>query len=176
MLRPNSEGRGDRVVDAAIGVIAEHGLAGVTVRGIAARIHVAPPTLLAWFGSRDRFVRIIALTYCDRWTKWIHGRMYEHGTLALLPGNDDEIVWTRVWMAICDLARRDDDIAYAVGRTVDFERWVVRSGLKTLCSPPTPSRPRWRLLRWRRCWPLSTDCGSRRHAGSSRCRSTLRGS
>ena len=109
----------------AIGLILENGLAAVTVRGVAKRIGIAAPTLLGWYGSAERVRLVVGQTYCGRWVQWIQRREFRDGLLALLPLTAEEVGWTRVWEAVLELARLDDDVAACVGDAVAFERHLA---------------------------------------------------
>lgn len=118
------------MADAAVQLLAEQGSVGLTVRGVAARAGVAPPTLLAWFDSRDRMVLVAGLTICERWIQLLYARSTDLGVHALLPGNDGEIVWTRVWLAVVELAHRNQHLAEGVAETFDAEAHYLRRYLK----------------------------------------------
>jgi AcrR family transcriptional regulator len=121
----DSPARRDMVTDMAIGLIIEGGLGAVTVRGVAKKIGIAAPTLLGWYDSADRVRFVVGQTYCVRWVQWVQRRTFEDGLLALLPNTEDEVAWTRVWQAVLELARLDDDVAACVDDAVAFERDLV---------------------------------------------------
>jgi AcrR family transcriptional regulator len=113
------------VTDMAIGLILENGLAAVTVRGVAKKIGIAAPTLLGWYGSAERIRLVVGQTYCGRWVQWVQRREFRDGLLALLPLTVEEVGWTRVWEAVLELARLDDDVAACVGDALAFERHLA---------------------------------------------------
>jgi AcrR family transcriptional regulator len=113
------------VTDMAIGLILENGLGAVTVRGVAKKIGIAAPTLLGWYGSAERVRLVVGQTYCARWVQWIQRREFRDGLAALLPLSAEEVEWTRVWEAVRELARLDDDVAVCVEDVVAFERHVA---------------------------------------------------
>ena len=121
----DSPARRDMVTDMAIGLILENGLAAVTVRGVAKKIGIAAPTLLGWYGSAERVRLIVGQTYCGRWVQWVQRREFRDGLAALLPLTADEVGWTRVWQAVLELARLDDDVALCVGDAVACERHLA---------------------------------------------------
>ncbi len=125
VLRMDSPARRDMVTDMAIGLILENGLAAVTVRGVAKKIGIAAPTLLGWYGSAERVRLVVGQTYCVRWVQWIQRRAFRDGPVALLPLTADEVGWARVWQAVLELARLDDDVAACVDGAVAFERHLV---------------------------------------------------
>ena len=127
VLRMDSPARRDMVTDMAIGLILENGLAAVTVRGVAKKIGIAAPTLLGWYGSAERVRLVVGQTYCVRWVQWIQRRAFRDGPVALLPLTADEVGWARVWQAVLELARLDDDVAACVDGAVAFERHLVRT-------------------------------------------------
>ena len=57
--------------------------------------------------------------------QWIQRRAFRDGPVSLLPLTTDEVGWTRVWQAVLELARLDDDVATCVGAAVEFERFMV---------------------------------------------------
>jgi AcrR family transcriptional regulator len=118
MLRPDSPRRRDIVTDFAIGLIAEEGLAALTVRGLARRIRVTPAGVQHWVGPRQQMLVAIAATFGQRWEQWMWRRAFRDGALAVLPLTADEVVWTRVWLALQELGRAEPE----VGRVVDDVR------------------------------------------------------
>ena len=106
-------------------------------------------------------------TYCVRWVQWIQRRTWGDGLVALLPLTEEEVGWTRVWQAVLELARLDDDVAACVDDAVAFERHLVgqevadeevdevfgdrgrpqASGLRTL-NPMDPVQARDIFARW----------------------------
>lgn len=125
MLRTDSPARRDMVTDMAIAMILENGLGAVTVRGVAAKIGIAAPTLLGWYGTAERVRFIVGQTYCARWVQWIQRRAFRDGPFALLPLTEDEVGWTRVWEAILELGRLDEDVALCIEDAVAFERHLA---------------------------------------------------
>jgi len=121
----DSPARRDMVTDMAIGLIHENGLGAVTVRAVAAKIGIAAPTLLGWYGSADRVRFVVGQTYCHRWVQWVQRRAFRDGPLALLPLTPDEVGWTRVWEAILELGRLDDDVASCIDDAFAFECHLV---------------------------------------------------
>ena len=145
MLRPSSADRGDIVTDCMIELLAEGGFPAVTLRALADRIGVTPSGVLRWFGSTDLMWQAIAARYGDRWIAlmWDPTRFYRRSPLrpascahevhGLLPGTDEEVIWTRVWLALVEIGRH----SHRVGAVIDgieaeerghIERLIGRGG------------------------------------------------
>ena len=125
MLRPDSPRRRDIVTDFAIALIAEEGLAALTVRGLARRIRVTPAGVQHWVGPREQMLVAITATFGQRWEQWIGRRTFRDGALALLPSTPDEVTWTRVWLALQELGRTEPEVAGVVSYVRSGERAVI---------------------------------------------------
>lgn len=71
MLRPDSSARRDIVADAAIGIIAEEGLAGFTVRNLARHLQLTSAGLHHWVGNRSSMVLTVTATIGQRLVAWL---------------------------------------------------------------------------------------------------------
>jgi hypothetical protein len=125
MLRMNSPARHDMVTDHAIGLVVEGGLAAVTARALSRSIGLSAPTILGWYGTARRIRLVVAQTFCDRWMQWVQRRRFRDGALALLPATAEEVAWTRVWLALHELGRLDDDVAANLARVAAYETHVL---------------------------------------------------
>ena len=117
MLRPTSANRGDIVTDCMVEILAEGGSPAVTLRALADRIGVTPSGVLRWFGSTDLMWETMAARYGWRWIALLRNRMRfhrrsplrpascRHDVHLLLPWTDEEVIWTRVWLALVEVGR-----------------------------------------------------------------------
>jgi AcrR family transcriptional regulator len=111
MLRPDSADYADILGDVAIGLIAEGGMPAITMRSLAEQFRVTPQRVHSAFGDRAHLERVLMIVFIRRWRAWIARREPRDGVFALLPSTTDEIVWSRVWLALCELARVRDDLS-----------------------------------------------------------------
>jgi AcrR family transcriptional regulator len=111
-LTPWSCDQPDILTDAAFELIAEGGTPALTMRAIAGRTGMSPSWLTDRFTNRARMLAIIAQVFGDRWIAWIQARLPERGALALLPSSDEEVVATRVWLALVELGRIEQGVAW----------------------------------------------------------------
>ena len=111
VLRPDSPTHGDMITDHAIGLIARDGLASVTFPAVAGRIGVTRQAIQQWLGPGHTLIGVVARTFVQRWLTWIKRRSYGYGALALLPGRDEEVPWTRVLLALEEGGRIDPVVA-----------------------------------------------------------------
>ena len=125
MLRPDSPSRRDILTDFAIGAVIDEGLFGLTVRGLARRIRVTPAGLQHWSGPRREMLVTVAATFGQRWEQWMWRREFRDGALALLPTTPDEVGWTRVWLALQELGRTEEEVAVVISDVRAAERTLV---------------------------------------------------
>lgn len=102
-LRPDAVGLGQAVTDAAIGLLAETGVAGLTSRAVASRLRVTP-SALSQQGGRKNLLRLVFVLFADRWEAWIDVPPW-HDLPARLPATEEEMHGVRVWHALAELAR-----------------------------------------------------------------------
>lgn len=96
-------GLGQAVTDAAIGLLAETGVAGLTSRAIASRLRVTP-SALSQQGGRQNLLRLVFLLFADRWEDWVDVPPW-YDLPARLPESEEEMHGVRVWHALAELAR-----------------------------------------------------------------------
>jgi len=137
MLRPSSVNRGDIVTDLVIDLIAEGGSHAVTLRGLADRVGVTSAGLVQWFGNTDRMWEVMAATYGDRWIAFLQDPMRfrrggpllpstaTHRVHGLLPATDEEVIWTRVWLALVEVGRHRHRVGVVIDRVETEECAVI---------------------------------------------------
>jgi AcrR family transcriptional regulator len=135
-MRPDSNDRGEMAADIAIRIIADDGCSAVTLRSLGDAIGVTPPGVRQWFGDTEgMWVRIVAC--CGRrWVGWISDwRRTAHVTrsqadanraLVLLPFDDEERSWTRVWLSLVERSRGRNDLAEVIAKVEGEELATVR--------------------------------------------------
>ena len=144
-LRPYDAGLAEVVTDAAVHILAGHGVDRFSIRAIARWMRVTPAYLLNDF-SRARLLEIIVITFGDRWLGWCGAEMAP-GTLGpKLPETPDERVGVRVRMALEQLAEaealRDNpapffQVQFMVQRELEMLTTRLAS-LAPTCCPPLP--------------------------------------
>jgi AcrR family transcriptional regulator len=137
MLRPASVNRGDIVTDLVIDLLAEGGCPAVTLRALADRVGVTSAGLLHWFGTSDLMWETMAATYGHRWIAFLQDPMRCHrgGPLrpstatdrlhGFLPGTDEEVIWTRVWLAFVEVGRYRHRVGAVIDRVEAEERVLI---------------------------------------------------
>ena len=100
-----------------------------------------------WFGKLDALREQVAWRYTRRWVILLSGhlaRLYgaeapDAVTVArlLLPEGDDEIVFARIWLALCEAGRSDASVAAALGEAEQLARvqdWLQRARPSEPCA------------------------------------------
>lgn len=121
------------MVLAAIALLAEDGVTGVTLRALARRSGISTGSLLHHFGSREHGLRVAA----KRTARWrreeISRRAGREGVLAFLPtagaDQDEDLHVERAWLSWCELARTSDWLAESVAQAHAEERALLASTL-----------------------------------------------
>jgi AcrR family transcriptional regulator len=137
MLRPMSVDRGDIVTDCMIEILAQGGFPAVTLRALAERIGVTPSGVLRWFGTTDRMWASVAARFGWRWIAYLEdpARLHRRSPLRptscrdnvhrLLPGTDEEVIWTRVWLALVEVGRHCEDVGLVIDQIETEERELI---------------------------------------------------
>lgn len=123
-MRPRSLHRGENCADVAIPLIAAGGCRSVSAGALAGPLLVTPAAVLKWFGSTARLWEQIADAVGRRWCAHLQrsARLgtagvppLRHGELdpvdavrLLLPLDDAEVAWTRVWLSLLEHGRHHD--------------------------------------------------------------------
>lgn len=137
----------DLLTDAALRVLAEDGLLGLSVRAIAARIGITGPALTQRWkgdrGARARILQIVVLTFGERWHYWSRGPLLDSPPTLSLPRTEDEREGVRAWLAFHELARSEQasgnpHIATAVAHTDQLERDQVWDKARGADGRPLP--------------------------------------
>jgi AcrR family transcriptional regulator len=142
-LRPDAIGHGNAVADAAICLLAETGVSGLTSRAIASRLRVTP-SALSQQGGRENLLRLVFFLFADRWENWVDIPPW-HDLPARIPESEEEMHGVRVWQALAELARGEA----LAGKTVlsdvlrdaqENERASIARHLQRLLDrPPSPA-------------------------------------
>ena len=125
------EGRTATLVAAINYVLARDGVAGLSLRAIARESRVSTSSMLHHFDSRDRLLRIAARMTGEARLDAIDRRADREGACAFLPapGDDEDLVNARAWLAWCELWRSEDTIGETMSRNRDHERLLLASVL-----------------------------------------------
>ncbi len=135
--------RSHSVAVAVSQVIAEQGIPALTLRTVGAVSRVSPSGLVDQFGKRDRMLEVSAIILGRARIDGISRRRRE-GIRAFLPGSEDEIVDTRVWLGLCELGRGHQGVGFKVAAVRQEERhllrWIVGQAQadETRCAAPAP--------------------------------------
>lgn len=144
MFAFRSLNKADRATDLAIPVMAEEGWSGVTLAAIACRGNMRRQSVLTWFGSVDALREQIAWRYARRWSSLqLNSLVRLYGAdpdpvdviQALLPTDDDGIIFARIWLSICDAGRTAPSIAAAAA----FGECEQRDRIRRLLGNDDPS-------------------------------------
>jgi AcrR family transcriptional regulator len=154
----DTQSRAEDVAKACNHLLAERGIAGLTLRNIARITGVSPATLSDHFGSRDRLLTIAVHLTAKGREQQIASRIRRSGVAAFLPEEPNEVVQARSWLAwvelgrnepgiepVVDQARADDravlarSVDYALERAgLDAAMALVDGLLVALCTPNNP--------------------------------------
>lgn len=104
LLRPGSCNYDDILTDAAVHILREHGLRGLSIRAVADWMRITPAAV-SHHVNRDQLMVLVSGRFGARWLGWILQRTFTDGVLALLPPDEDEIYGVRVWLALAELGR-----------------------------------------------------------------------
>jgi AcrR family transcriptional regulator len=127
-MRPDSYDRSEMAADMAIRIIADAGCGAVTLRSLGDALGLTPPGVRRWFGDTDGMWVSIVACCGRRWVGWIldwrrldqarrvPGEGEGHRALALLPFDEEERAWTRVWLSLVERSRGRDDLAAVVAQ------------------------------------------------------------
>ena len=107
------------VLDAAEQVIAERGLAGLSLRAIAAEARISLGSLTSHYESRGRLLHLLAQVAGRAWLEGLAERTARGGVADFLPATEDDVQDIRVWLSWCELARSDPQLR---GRVRDVRR------------------------------------------------------
>lgn len=110
LMRPLSGRYADAVADAAIPLLAVRGAGGVTLRSLADAMQMTPQGVRRWFGSIDGTWEAIALTFGQRWVRWL---------------DCSEVAATRAWLSLCELARHNDELARVLAPWLEHETRTI---------------------------------------------------
>lgn len=102
-LRLDAPEPGEILTDAFVQVLGECGLDRFSVGALARWMKVTPAAVLK-ANTRSEVVRIVAVTFGERWLDWVSPRL-DDPLPARLPRTDDELQGVRVWHALAELAR-----------------------------------------------------------------------
>jgi AcrR family transcriptional regulator len=130
-----TESRTEAVVAAVNHVLAQDGAASLSLRAIARESGVSASSLLHHYGSREHLIRI-----AGHWTgrarvQAIDRNSISHGPLAFLPGDAEDVVDARAWLAWLELWRSDDTLLEVVGNARLDERALLAESLDYRAGP-----------------------------------------
>ena len=112
LMRPRSFNRGENCTDVAIALIAAGGCRAVSAGVLARHFAVTPPAVLKWFGSTAQMWDEIASCIGRRWFTHTDSRLRDQDVFdsvaVFVPGTEDEIEWTRVWLSMLELGRHHE--------------------------------------------------------------------
>jgi hypothetical protein len=122
--------------DAVFDLVAGGGHGALTLRKVASRMGIRQSWLSDRFDNRARMLAIATGVIGERWSAWIGARSGRLGIAAFLPDSDDGVVATRVWLALVELGRVEEQSAWRVAQV----RRDERSLLSRLRGPAEPDQ------------------------------------
>ena len=133
-LRPHSLEYGDMVTDAAVEVLRDATLPGLSVRALARWMGITGPALTQRFGSRQRILEIVLTRYTRRWLGWAGWPDPTDACPARIPESPIEIHALRVWLALHELANGEhragnDELSGVLTWARQEERELLGRGL-----------------------------------------------
>lgn len=144
--------RGAHLLVAALAVVADSGLAGLSVRNVAARAGASPAQVQYYFPSKNALVAAAYQRASDQFLAAIRSELSEPRTVqrlrrilwAWLPLSPDAECRARVWVAFAAAAVTDPELAVAAAATdVDLRRWLADdlAGLQRTGQIALPAHP-----------------------------------
>lgn len=124
VLRPTSANYLDILTDAALHIVRDQGMGGLTVRAVADWVGVTPAAV-SQRTTRQQMVSGVVELFCERWLTWVSGRTFSEGVFALLPGTNDDVAALRILLGVIEHARHDGDAARRVAAVADAERAIL---------------------------------------------------
>ena len=115
----------DAVADAFAALIAEGGLTAATLRGVARRARISAGVLVENWGGRDRMMRLAAMHLGRQWHHRLWTRFDDVGLHAILPRDEEERAEARVWLALCELARDNEQVRLSVEELHSAQRQML---------------------------------------------------
>jgi hypothetical protein len=104
LLRRDSASHEDMLTDAAVHVVADHGLAGLTTKAIAAWLRVTPARV-SQMATREHLRLVVTARFANRLLDWIEQRYWSEGCTAPLAVEQENVTGPRVWLALCEWGR-----------------------------------------------------------------------
>ncbi len=95
----------EALLRASYRILLDRGIESLTLRGLAADAGMGPPSVVQRFDNRHRLVHLLAQLAGGAWLAELAERIRGEGVLAFLPGSEDSLEHTRVWLSWCELAR-----------------------------------------------------------------------
>lgn len=137
IMRPRSFNRAQNSADVAIPLIAAGGCRAVSTGVLARHLGVTPAATMKWFGSTARMWEQLSDVIGDRWLfhldlaarletddqpapSYRDTDIYQAVSL-LLPLNQHEIEWARVWLALLELGRHQELAGRRLARVEGLE-------------------------------------------------------
>lgn len=127
LLRLDSASQEDMLTDAAVHVLADHGLVGLTTKAIADWLRVTPARV-SQMATREQLRLMVTARFANRMLDWIEQRYWSEGCTALLAVEEQNITGPRVWLALREWGRDRPELTELFELARDRERAVL-SGL-----------------------------------------------
>jgi hypothetical protein len=129
MSAPHSRATVDVITDEGIPLVADGGLAALTITAIAARSRCSRQAVQQWCAGTS-IRTLFAQRFVARWRHWSRIRAREGADLTgLLPEDDQVLAWTRVWLALLEHGAREDAVRQAVEATLGDELRLVTAAV-----------------------------------------------
>jgi AcrR family transcriptional regulator len=121
--------RVDELVRATIHLINTEGIGSFTLRKIAAVARVSPSSVTAHLENKRRLTDLVMKGIAVRLDRELSYGVRRQGVIAFVPG-DTVLPLVRAWLAMCELARGDDELAIAVAYRENEQRYLVQWGCR----------------------------------------------
>ncbi len=128
--------RGDAVVAAVYGLIAEAGTDAVTMRAIAGRVGISVGTLANNFRYKAYLMKVATFDIGRDLTRDLDWRTRRNGLEGFLPHSADEVEAVGVWLALRSLGRVSPEVGDQVEGIDAAQRELLRLCLQQLEDPP----------------------------------------
>ncbi|GAA4728929.1 hypothetical protein GCM10023350_10140 [Nocardioides endophyticus] len=118
-------GRVDELTDAVVYLINTEGIGSLTIRKIAAVAHVSPSSIISHLENKRRVTDLVMKCIAGRLDRRLATRVRYDGVLALVP-DEGALGLVRAWLAMCELARGDEELAVSVAYLEQGQRGLVQ--------------------------------------------------
>jgi AcrR family transcriptional regulator len=127
--------RVDELVRATIHLMNTEGIESFTIRKLAAVARVSPSSVISHLENKARVTDLVTKLVSRQLEDELTSGVRRRGVLAFVPDDtaapeDPVLPLVRTWLAMCELARGNDDLAACVAYLEDQQRYLFEWGCR----------------------------------------------